>query len=133
MIFVFFEQLKRLCALNGTTPTSVVKRIGLSSSNVTSWKNGASPKKDVIEKLAQELNVPVSAFFEGGLPSLPQLQPDEAELLEVYRKLGQSGKRRLMGKAYELLDGQSATQPGNEITPPDLDMVTPIMDRRVKK
>lgn len=130
---MFFEQFKLICSMRGTTPTSVIRKIGLSSGNVTSWKNGASPKKDVIEKLAQELNVPVSAFFEGGLPSLPQLQPDEAELLEVYRKLGQSGKRRLMGKAYELLDGQSATQPGNEITPPDLDMVTPIMDRRVKK
>lgn len=130
---MFFEQLKRLCALNGTTPTAVVKKIGYSSSNVTAWKNGASPKKDVLEKLAQELNVPVSAFFEDGIPSQPRLQPDEAELLEVYRQLGQSGKRRLMGKAYELLDGQSATQPGNEIAPPDIDMVTPIMHGRVKK
>ena len=130
---MFFEQFKLICSMRGTTPTSVIRKIGLSSGNVTSWKNGASPKKDVIEKLAQELNVPVSAFFEGGLPSLPQLQPEEAELLEVYRQLGQSGKRRLMGKAYELLDGQSATQPGNEITPPDLDMVTPVLDRRIKK
>lgn len=130
---MFFEQFKLICSMRGTTPTSVIRKIGLSSGNVTSWKNGASPKKDVLEKLAQELNVPVSAFFEDGIPSQPQLQSDEAELLEVYRKLGQSGKRRLMGKAYELLDGQSATQPGNEIAPPDIDMVTPIMGGRVKK
>ena len=76
---MFFEQLKRICALNGTTPTSIVKKLGLSSSNVTSWKNGASPKTDVLEKLAQELNVPVSAFFDSNAPSQQQLQPDEAE------------------------------------------------------
>ena len=32
------------------------------------------------------------------------LQPEEDEILNVYRKLDVSGKRQLMGKAYELLD-----------------------------
>lgn len=130
---MFFEQLKRICALNGTTPTSIVKKLGLSSSNVTSWKNGANPKTDVLEKLAQELNVPVSAFFDSTAPSQHQLQPDELELLEVYQQLGRSGKRQLMGRAYELLDGQTAPQAGAEIAPPDIDMVAPIMERGLKK
>ncbi|MDD6642722.1 MAG: helix-turn-helix transcriptional regulator [Firmicutes bacterium] len=130
---MFFEQLKRICALNGTTPTSIVKKLGLSSSNVTSWKNGASPKTDVLEKLAQELNVPVSAFFDSNAPSQQQLQPDEAELLEVYQKLAKSGKRQLMGRAYELLDGQAAPQAEAGTTPPDIDMVAPIMERGLKK
>lgn len=130
---MFFEQLKRICALNGTTPTSIVKKLGLSSSNVTSWKNGANPKRDILEKLAKELDVPVSAFFGEDVPNMAQLQSDEEELLDVYRQLGKSGKRQLMGKAYELLDGQSATQPGDEIAPPDIDMVAPIMERGLKK
>lgn len=130
---MFFEQLKLICSLRGTTPTSVVRKIGLSSGNVTSWKNGASPKTDVLEKLAQELNVPVSAFFDSNAPSQQQLQPDEAELLEVYQKLTKSGKRQLMGRAYELLDGQTAPQAEAGTTPPDIDMVAPIMERGLKK
>ena len=119
--------------MRGTTPTSVIRKIGLSSGNVTSWKNGASPKKDILERLAQELDVPVSAFFEIGAPTKPQLQSDEEELLEVYRKLSQSGKRQLMGRAYELLERQSVPQSGDEVTPPNFDLASTILDRGVKK
>ena len=130
---MFFEQLKRLCALKGTTPTALVKKVGLSSSNVKSWKRGTSPKKDVLEKLAKELDVPVSAFFDSVVEKQTQLQAEELELLEVYRKLCKSCKRQLMGKAYELLDSQNNPQSAAEAAPPDIDMVAPVLDRRVKK
>ena len=130
---MFFEQLKRLCALKGTTPTAIVKKVGLSTSNVTSWKHGASPKTDILEKLAKELDVPVSAFFEHGAATKPQLQSDEEELLEVYRKLSQSGKRQLMGRAYELMDSQGSKQAGDEVTPPNFDLAASVLGRRVKK
>ena len=130
---MFFEQFKLICSMRGTTPTSVIRKIGLSSGNVTSWKNGASPKTDILEKLAQELDVPVSAFFASEAPTKPQLQPDEEELLEVYRKLGQSGKRQLMGKAYALMERQSAPQSGDEVTPPNFDLAAAIVDSRIKK
>lgn len=130
---MFFEQLKLICALRGTTPTRVVRKIGLSSGNVTSWKNGASPKQDILQKLADELDVPVAAFFDAGYSDKQQLEADEYEILEVYRKLVQSGKRQLMGKAYELLDSQNNPPAEAEATPPDIDMVAPVLDRRIKK
>lgn len=130
---MFFEQLKRLCALKGTTPTALVKRLGLSPSNVTTWKNGTSPKLDVLEKLAAGLDVPVNAFLGADVQPEPALQPDEEELLETYRQLGKSGKRQLIGKAYELLDAQSAHPSGDRVTPPNIDMVTPVMDGRMVK
>lgn len=130
---MFFEQLKLICAMRGTTPTSVIRKIGLSSGNVTSWKNGSSPKKDILEKLAKELDVPVSAFFDSDGTGQMQLQAEELELLEVYRKLRQSGKRQLIGKAYELLDSQNNPQAAAEAAPPNLDMAAPVVDRRIKK
>lgn len=130
---MFFEQLKLICAMRGTTPTSVIRKIGLSSGNVTSWKNGSSPKKDILEKLAKELDVPVSAFFDSVVEKQTQLQAEELELLEVYRKLCKSCKRQLMGKAYELLDSQNNPQSAAEAAPPNLDMAAPIVDRRIKK
>lgn len=130
---MYYERLVEICRQHGTTPSALLKKIGLSTSKVTAWKNGSSPKTDVIEKIAQELNVPVSAFFDSNAPSQQQLQPDEAELLEVYQKLAKSGKRQLMGRAYELLDGQAAPQAEAGTTPPDIDMVAPIMERGLKK
>lgn len=130
---MYYERLVEICRQHGTTPSALLKKIGLSTSKVTAWKNGSSPKTDVIEKIAQELNVPVSAFFDSNAPSQQQLQPDEVELLEVYQKLAKSGKRQLMGRAYELLDGQAAPQAEAGTTPPDIDMVAPIMERGLKK
>lgn len=130
---MYYERLVEICRQHGTTPSALLKKIGLSTSKVTAWKNGSSPKTDVIEKIAQELNVPVSAFFDSNAPSQQQLQPDEAELLEVYQKLAKSGKRQLMGRAYELLDGQAAPQAEAGTTPPNIDMVAPIMERGLKK
>lgn len=130
---MFFDQFRKICIERNTTPTAVVKKIGLSSSKVTAWKNGTIPKMNIVQQLAQELSVPVSSFFETETQPIAQLDPDEEELLETYRQLVRSGKRQLMGKAYELLDSQSTSATGGETAPPDLDMVTTIMDRRVKK
>ena len=130
---MFFEQLKRICKMRGTTPTALVCRLGLSRSNVTYWKNGSNPKADVLQKLANELNVPVSAFF-GELPEEQAPMPaDVEELLEVYQQLGRSAKRQLLGKAYELLDAQSAQQTGDSIAPPDIGLAPTRLDAGVKK
>lgn len=61
------------------------------------------------------------------------LADDEIELLEAYRQLSKSKKRQLLGKAYELLDSQNNPQSAADATPPDIDLVTSILDGRVKK
>ncbi len=58
---------------------------------------------------------------------------DEQELITAYRQLSKSGRRQLMGKAYELLDGQAAPKSGNEVSPPDIDLVSTVLDRGIKK
>ena len=60
------------------------------------------------------------------------LTDDEIELLEAYRQLSKSKKRQLLGKTYELLDRQSVPQ-GDEVAPPDVERVAPVLDRRIKK
>lgn len=128
---MYYERLVEICRQHGTTPSALLKKIGLSTSKVTAWKNGSIPKADTLKRISDELGVPISAFFDEKYSIA--LEDDENEMLEVYRKLSQSGKRQLMGRAYELLDGQTAPQAGAEITPPDIDMVAPIMERGLKK
>ena len=113
---MFFDQLKRLCTQRGTTPTALVRKVGFSTATVTSWKNGASPKLDMVERLAEALQVPVSALCESQpepTSPAPSFSAEEMELVEVYRKLDNSGQRRLFGKAYELLDAQAPQSTGN--------------------
>ena len=133
---MFFDQLKQLCKQRGTTPTALAKDLNISTSNVTSWKNGASPKFDIVMRIADALQVPVSAFasFQDATAQISSsLLEDETELLELYRRLKKSGKRQLIGKAYELFDAQNASHAGDALTPPDIDMAVTVIDSRIKK
>ncbi len=84
----------------------------------------------------------IKSFAEKKIPALRKLVRicescdclDELiELNEAYIGLPKSGKRQLMGKAYELLDAQSAPRTGDELTPPDANMAVTVIDSRIKK
>lgn len=128
VIFVFYEQLSKICQQNGTTPTGILRKIGLSTSKVTAWKNGSIPKASILQRLADELGVTTDAFFADDGPKLTE---EEKELLDVFRDLSLSGKRQLLGKAYELRDAQKNT--ADEVAPPDVDVVAPVRGRMVNK
>lgn len=53
MNYSFFE---KMCSLNGTTPTAVSHKLGLSKGNTSNWKNGGNPSVSILIQLADELN-----------------------------------------------------------------------------
>lgn len=59
VIFLFWERFYSLCVENKTTPTKVVKAIGVSHGATTKWKNGTNPNADVLVKLAEYFNVSI--------------------------------------------------------------------------
>lgn len=123
---MFYEQLYKICQQKGTTPTGVCRRLGLSTSKVTAWKNGSIPKQSTLQRLADELGVATDAFF---AEQEPKLTPEEEELLAVFRNLSVSGKRQLLGKAYELHDAQKNA--ADEIAPPDVGLAAALVDGRI--
>ena len=123
---MFYEQLYKICQQKGTTPTGLLRKIGLSASKATSWKNGSIPKAPILQRLADELGVTTDAFFADDAPKLTE---EEQELLNVFRELSLSGKRQLLGKAYELRDAQKNTV--GEIAPPDVDLAAALVDGRI--
>lgn len=54
---MFYERLKELCKQKGTTVTTVVKELGMSTENISKWKNGNKPKADSVSALAEYLGV----------------------------------------------------------------------------
>lgn len=101
----FKENINRICKEQGTTLTAVVKGLGLSTSKVSRWNEGALPKEEVMVLLAKELNCSVMDFFadEEDLPHTPS-QPqdeDEEDILRVYRALSRRNKHEFMSMVYE--------------------------------
>lgn len=100
---VFSENLNRICHEKGTTVSTILKELGLSTSKVTMWNNGSLPKIEIIIKLAKHLNVNVSDFFK--YPSEDELKTKSQlhDLTEQVRIV-----TRAMNTPREQFDGTDA-------------------------
>lgn len=56
---MFYEKLHEICKAKGVTVTRMVKEIGLSSANLSNWKNGRLPKTEIAFKIASYLGVSI--------------------------------------------------------------------------
>lgn len=103
----FKDNFKRICNERGTTPTALLRNMGITTSKVTMWNKGALPKEDMLLRLAKELNCSVMDFFmdEETLtapePTDVAQDEDEHELLRIFRKLGRRARHEFMAVAYE--------------------------------
>lgn len=103
----FHENLKRICNEKGTTPTALLKKMGVATSKVTMWNNGGLPKEEMLVRLAKELGCSVMDFFaddEDVLHSAStgiELDEDEKELVRIFRTLGRRERHEFMATVYE--------------------------------
>lgn len=127
---MFYEQLNEICKQRGTTPSGLLRKLGLSTSKVSAWKRGSTPKAAILERLAHELDVSVDVFFGENSQTISE---DENELLTVFRSLSKPWQRQLMGKAYEMQVQQGQVGDTAKIAPPDLDLAPARVVSTVKK
>ena len=79
---MFFDRFKQLCTEKGVSTTSVVEAVGMNRSAVTYWKkSGATPKADIVKKIADHLGVSAEALLlepDQKLDMLLAMEPAEA-------------------------------------------------------
>lgn len=63
---MFYETLKEVCKQKKTSPSAVVIALGMSKSNITKWKQGVSPRLDVVIRIANHLGVDVACLVRDG-------------------------------------------------------------------
>lgn len=56
---MFYDRFIELCRIKDIKPTPLVVGMGLSSSNVSQWKKGSTPRAEVVAKLADYFGVSV--------------------------------------------------------------------------
>lgn len=116
---MFYDNLNAICRQKKTTPTAVVKELGLSTSKITAWKNGSLPKQDVLKLLAEKLNTSVDCFFVEKVDNSKRitnnvtgdhnivgensnvnvsagLSAQETELISIFRKLSEINKGKYL-------------------------------------
>ena len=62
---MFYDNLKKICKDQGTTPTAVLKELGLSTGNTGKWKNGSAPNSDIVYQIADHLGVSMDYLVTG--------------------------------------------------------------------
>ena len=61
---MIYDQFIRLCEINNTKPTPVLRSLGYSAGNLRCWKNGSGINSDTLKALSDYFDVPVDYFFE---------------------------------------------------------------------
>ena len=107
---MFYSRLKEICKEKNTTVTALIKKLNLSSGNLSKWKKGVIPKSKTISEIAEYLDVSVD-YLLGYTPKMEiaderqkiidlvkSVSPEEAEIiynvaksvLETVRKYGKN-------------------------------------------
>lgn len=103
----FADNLKRICTERGTSPTALLKSMGVATSKVAMWNSGSLPKQEMLIRLAKELDCSVMDFFadddtiQTPLNIAEPKDEDESDVLRVYRSLSRRMKHEFMTMAYE--------------------------------
>ena len=102
----FSENLNRICKEKGLTISTVLKKMGVSTSKVTLWNNGSLPKQDMLIRLSKELGCSVMDFFAdddvsgSSSPDYAVLDEDEKEIIRMFRGLTTKERHKFMVQAY---------------------------------
>lgn len=104
----FATNLKRICTERGTSPTALLKSMGVATSKVAMWNSGSLPKQEMLIRLAKELDCSVMDFF-ADEETIHTTSPfiaepkdeDESDILRIYRSLTRRTKHEFMACVYE--------------------------------
>jgi len=63
---MFYDRLKELCDIRGTTPTTVCRLLGIDSAVVANWKKrGNTPKARTLQALAEYFGMSIDQLLYG--------------------------------------------------------------------
>lgn len=91
---MFYDVFEKLCAEKGVKPGRAADEIGISRATVTNWKkNGYSPRRNILEKIAQYFSVSVDTL-------LDQYSPETQKAPALNKR----DERDIKEKMEEMLD-----------------------------
>jgi len=97
---VFSRNLRHYMEENNKSQIDIINDLGFNKSAVSTWYNGTRlPRMDKVDALAKYFGVKRSNLIEDKVtdPTAPvptTLLPDEASLIDDYRKLNSTGKEK---------------------------------------
>ena len=125
---MFYTTFEKLCRERRIAPSSVARKLGMSSSAPGRWKGGSSPDLPTAEKLADFFGVTIDYLVKGGSDNSStvtasngsivvngtgntstacaggRLTEMESEMLRIFRMMDMRRKSAAMSHFYEIED-----------------------------
>lgn len=112
-----YERFEELCNKKNVTAYKVCKETGIQTSTISSWKKGRYiPKREKMSKIASYFNVTVeylmgedeepiepTNIISDGQKNESVISDEEIDLLNLFRKLNEEGKSKLLDYADDLV------------------------------
>lgn len=106
---MFYDRFIELCNQKNIKPTPLVVGMGLSSSNVSQWKKGSTPRPEVLAKLADYFGVSVEYLLTGEQKEKPpvnnrelQLNMSSDEWRAIISQMSNDQRKEIMDIIWEL-------------------------------
>lgn len=99
---MFWDNYKRLCKENNTSPTRVCKELNISISSATEWKNGALPRPKARKQIAAYFGVSEEVLL-SSTPVVETLSPVKSALVSRIREMSEEDAAKLSALADMLL------------------------------
>lgn len=101
---MFYEIFTNLCENKGLSPTETLKKMKLSTSKLTAWKNGSIPNGTVLLLISEFFSVSIDYLLTSKEKnsSTDNLSENELEMLEIFQKFNDREQIKLIGKLEEL-------------------------------
>ena len=100
------EKRKKICEAKGSTPYTLAKEAGISSSTISEFLKGNSkPRIDTLLIICNQLGISMTDFLEER-EVMEQYAKEEEELVKVYRSLS-GEKRKQLGTYVKMLEEYS--------------------------
>ena len=92
---MFYEIFEKKCRENGISPTATLKKLKISTSKLTAWKNGSMPNSEFLIPISEFLGVSIDYLLTGKekeSKSTVILSDIEEKLINDFRNLSPQGQ-----------------------------------------
>ena len=110
---MFYDVLDNLCKEKNTSVTAFTKDVlGMSSGNVTKWRNGKEPSREVLKTISNYFDVSVDYLLGRETPQIKSvvnftdldLTEEECKFMRKFKKLSPKQQGYIMGKVDTYLE-----------------------------
>lgn len=109
---MFYDVFEKLCTEKGVKPGRAADEMGISRATVTNWKkNGYSPRRDILKKIAQYFGVSVDLLLDQSeqkeSPDLQKTEADDDDFVVLARhmqKIPEKERQRIIKNFLETVD-----------------------------